>query len=235
MAWWVWVLIVIGIIVGLIVLTAIISMISDTFKAKKDPEYLTRKVDKLKKEIQQEEAGIAESKKRQRRNDEMIQQNNEWIQRVNNQMALDKELVAKNDKSMRDIAQLKEFIQKNIFTPEETAIIEQLATNPIFDEFAARTTTTAAAIAAHTEITESETKLIAESTKVILGNLGGNIKSDEKLAELNKQILGHREKSALQKKEIFALEARAAELHPEMERVDAEIARWLEIGKSRTN
>ena len=228
-----WILIGIGGIVGGIVLYAIISTMLDFSRSKKDPTYLDNKIKKLQDGIEQDQERIRQGDKRIEQNKDQIKQNSEWIERNERQMEKDKEFMAKNDKSMRDIAQLKLLIQQGVFNAEEIATIENLATNPVFDEFVSRTNTTTAAYNENTEIIESDTKLTKQRTKVLL-SLRSNEKTDIKFAELDKQIQESSEKIELQREHVVELEAHAAELHPEMERVDAEIARWLKIGQSRT-
>ena len=233
MAWWIWVLIVIGVIVGSITLVAIISTMLDWNRAKKDPTYLDNKIQRLQEGIEQDQERIRQSDNRKERHREQVKRNNEWIARNKKQMEKDKAFVAKNDKSMRDIAQLKLLIQQGVFNAEEVTSIESLANNPVFDEFVIRTNLTTAAYNENSKILESDTKLTNETTKVLLGNLGGNEKSDVKLAELDKQLQESSRKMKEQEKEILELEAHAAELHPEIDAIDAEIAKWLELGQSR--
>ena len=227
------VLIAVGVIVAGIVLYAVASTVIDSARSKKDPTYLDRKMQKLQGGIELDQERIRRGDERIRRNDESIARNNAFIAEGAKHIATAKEFLAKNDKSMKNIAQLKLLIQRGIFTSEEQATIEQLANNPIFDEFTSLTNATADALEEDIQITEAHTKLQKEVSKVILGDLGGSVKSDVKLLELDEKINEYDERSKRQKEKVLELEERALEYHPKMETIDAEIARWLALGQSR--
>jgi len=221
-----WILVVIGGILLIVLVPTIIWMI----KGFRQPDFFENEIKKSQEQVKINDRRIAQGDKRIEQNEDRIKQNNEWVEICRKQMEEDKEFMAKNDKSMRDIAQLKLLIPQGVFSAEEIAIIENLAINPVFDEFASRTTTTA--YNENSRTVESDTRLTKQRTKVLL-SLRSSEKTDIQLAELDEQIQENGKKIKEQEKEILKLRAHAAELHPEMERVDAEIAKWLAIGQSR--
>ena len=224
MAWWVWVLIVVGLLVIYFIWSSI-SFSRGMRKMKRQMEEIERAggVEAWQANIQEQIKRSDEILKRNdeilRRNEGMIARNEGTVEKNDGILQTNDQWIARNDQSIKDLKEIQAFLRRSVYTEGEAIEITKLAQEceALLFENSKLIQAVSQAVLVHTNLMEDLTHVFSR----------GQIDTEEeRIDELNEKI----EK---QDKEIDKLYQLATEQRTPINAYDIKFAHWLEIGRNR--
>jgi len=212
----IWIILgVLWIVVLAIIIYSVIWVLANLSKGRKDPEHFEKIKQKSDEQIRKNDEQIRKNDERVRRNDERIQQHCERIQQND-------EYLEKNEKVRKVLREINILTTRNAFTQEEMKEITRLSNH------------SAELTKNNTDLSEPILGLLDESTKLTKRETAiittfREKKRDELQPELEE--LGRRIQEIVV--QIEELEVQKDTRQLEIDIVDAELAKWAELGRSR--